>query len=244
MRDVNLGRLSQATTMALCLGLAGCAATASHQPAAENEIVIGVAGPMTGDLAAFGEQERWGVKTAIADINASGGLLGKQLHLEVGDDQCDPPRATSVAHDMVADQAVLVVGHFCSGSSIPASEVYATHQVVQISPASTNPHLTDNGASKGWTTLFRTADRDNRQGVFAANWFTKAYANRKIAVLTDGSAYGQGVVDDFVATLKSAGVTPVFSATYRQKSRDFSDIIASLKNVQPNVVYIGGYHND
>jgi branched-chain amino acid transport system substrate-binding protein len=244
MHDVKFGRLSQAATAILCLGLAGCAATASHQPAAENEIVIGVAGPMTGDLAAFGEQERWGVKTAIADINAAGGLLGKHLRLEIGDDQCDPSRAVSVAGDMVDERASLVVGHFCSGSSIPASEVYATHHIVQITPSSTNPRLTEEGASKGWTTLFRTSSRDDKQGVFAADWFAHEHPTGKIIVIHDGSAYGDAVTQRLITELKVKGITPVATAAYRQRATDFSDLIATIQQSKADIVYIGGYHND
>jgi len=244
MSNVKFGRLSPAATVVLCLALAGCAATASHQPVSSNEILIGVAGPMSGDLSSFGRDEALGVKTAVADLNAAGGLLGKTLRLETGDDQCEPSKASSVARDMVGDGASLVVGHFCSGSSIPASSIYADAHIIQITPASTNPRLTNDGSARGWTTLFRVVNPDDRSGVFAARWAIKKYPHGKIAVLEDGSGYGDTISQRFIATLSSGGITPVFTSSYRPKSSNFSDIVAGLQKSQPDLVYIGGYHND
>ncbi|HVJ34560.1 MAG TPA: branched-chain amino acid ABC transporter substrate-binding protein [Terriglobia bacterium] len=236
--------LSQAALAALCLGLAGCATPQPRQSASNDEIVIGVAGPMSGDLSDFGEQERWGAKTAVADINAAGGLLGKRLRPEIGDDRCDPGKAREVANDMVEMHAALVVGHFCSGSSIPASSIYAAHQIVQITPSSTNPRLTEEGSANGWTTLFRVISPDDRQAIFAANWVSKKYPHGRIAVLNDGSSYGGIVSDRFLETLKAAGITPVYTSTYQQRTSDFSDIVTGFQKNQPDLVYIGGYHND
>src|SRR5205814_321351 len=106
-------------------------------------IVIGVAGPMTGSNAAFGEQFRRGAERAVADLNAKGGVLGQKLRLVTGDDACDPKQAVSVANDLASKGAVFVAGHYCSSSSIPASDVYAESGIVQISPASTATELTD-----------------------------------------------------------------------------------------------------
>src|SRR5712671_6145457 len=110
-------------------------------------IEIGVAGPMTGQYASFGEQLRRGAEMAVKDINAAGGVMGKKLKLEIGDDACDPKQAVAVANDMVKKKIVFMAGHFCSGSSIPASSVYAEEGILQITPASTNPKLTDDAAT-------------------------------------------------------------------------------------------------
>src|SRR5438105_912275 len=110
------------------------------------EITIATVGPMTGQYASFGEQMRRGAEMAVRDINAAGGVLGRQLRLEIGDDACDPRQAVAVANQMVSRHVAFVAGHYCSGSSIPASEVYAEERILQISPASTNPTLTDRGA--------------------------------------------------------------------------------------------------
>src|SRR3954469_20917607 len=139
-------------------------------PVQADDIPIAVAGPMTGQLAAFGEQLRRGSEMAVKDINAAGGVLGKQLKLEIGDDQCDPKQAVQVANDLVQKGVVFVAGHFCSGSSIPASAVYGEEGILQMTPASTNPDFTEGPAAKGVKTIFRTCGRDDKQGSFAGPW--------------------------------------------------------------------------
>ena len=125
------------------------------------DIVIGVAGPITGPNAAFGKQLTDGVEQAAADINAAGGIMGQQIVVSKGDDVSDPKQGVSVANKFVADGIKFVVGHFNSGVSIPASEVYAENGVVSITPASTNPKLTENPKAS-WNT-FRTCGRDDQQ---------------------------------------------------------------------------------
>src|SRR5690349_7189467 len=98
---------------------------------AKADIVIATAGPITGDLAEFGAQMKNGATKAVEDINAKGGVLGQKLKLEVGDDSCDPKQAVAVANDLASKQVVFVAGHFCSGSSIPASAVYSEEGILQ-----------------------------------------------------------------------------------------------------------------
>ncbi|TDQ80956.1 amino acid/amide ABC transporter substrate-binding protein (HAAT family) [Dongia mobilis] len=218
---------------------------AAATPAATGgEIVVAVAGPMTGDLAAFGEQLKRGAEKAIADINAKGGVNGKQLKLEIGDDQCDPKQAVQVANDLVKKGVAFVAGHFCSGSSIPASDIYAEEGIVQITPASTNPDFTEVPASKGVKTIFRTCGRDDAQGVFAGPWLAKTYAGKKVAILDDKSAYGQGLANETAKNFEASGGTITIRDTYTAKEKDFSALISKLKDAAIDVVYIGGYHND
>ena len=218
-------------------------ATTAAAPAG-GDIVIAVAGPMTGDLAAFGEQLKRGAEKAVADINAKGGVNGKQLKLEIGDDQCDPKQAVQVANDLVKKGVVFVAGHFCSGSSIPASDVYAEEGIVQITPASTNPDFTEVPASKGVKTIFRTCGRDDAQGIFAGPWLAKTYAGKKVAILDDKSAYGQGLANETAKNFEANGGTVVIRDTYTAKEKDFSALISKLKDAAIDAVYIGGYHND
>jgi branched-chain amino acid transport system substrate-binding protein len=197
---------------------------------------------MTGDLAAFGEQLQRGADMAVKDINAKGGVLGKMLKLEKGDDQCDPKQAVQVANDLVKKGAVFIAGHFCSGSSIPASAVYADEGVIQMTPASTNPKFTDE-APKG-ALLFRTCGRDDAQGKFAGPWLAKTYGGKNIAVLDDKSAYGQGLANETQKGLEGAGGKVALRDTYTQKEKDFSALISKMKEAKIDAVYIGGYHND
>jgi branched-chain amino acid transport system substrate-binding protein len=211
---------------------------------ASADITVAVAGPMTGDLAAFGEQLRRGAEMAIKDVNAAGGVNGEQLKLEIGDDQCDPKQARQVANDLVQKGVAFVAGHFCSGSSIPASEVYAEEGILQMTPASTNPAFTEGPAEKGVKTVFRTCGRDDAQGVFAGPWLAKTYAGKKVAILDDKSAYGQGLANETEKNAKSSGLEPAMRDTYTAKEKDFSALISKMKDAAIEAVYIGGYHND
>ncbi len=212
--------------------------------ASADEIVVGAAGPMTGQLAAFGEQLRRGAEMAVKDINAAGGVLGKQLKLEIGDDQCDPKQAVQVANDFVKKGVVFVDGHFCSGSTIPASAVYAEEEILDITPASTNPVLTEDAYAKGIKTLFRTCGRDDKQGSFAGPWIAKTYAGKKVAVLDDRSPYGQGLADETTKNMEASGLKPAMRDTYTAGEKDFSALISKMKEAGIDVVYIGGYHPD
>src|SRR5919106_5950600 len=118
---------------------------ALYATTAAAEILIGVAGPMTGKDAWFGEQMERGAAQAVADLNAAGGVLGQQVQLITADDFCDPEQAVAAARKLVSDGVIFVVGHFCSGASIPASEIYEAAEVLMISPTSTNPLLTELG---------------------------------------------------------------------------------------------------
>ncbi len=211
---------------------------------ASADITIAVAGPMTGGLAAFGEQLRRGAEMAVQDINAAGGVNGEKLALEVGDDACDPKQAVQVANDLVQKGVTFVAGHFCSGSSIPASEVYIEEGVLQISPASTNPAFTDNPAAEGVKTIFRTCGRDDAQGSFAGPWLAKTYAGKKVAILDDKTAYGQGLANETQKNMEASGLKTAVRDTYTAKEKDFSALLSKLKSAAVDVVYIGGYHDD
>jgi branched-chain amino acid transport system substrate-binding protein len=231
------------TTTALAAAMA-VGAFAYGQTAKADDITIAVAGPMTGDLAAFGEQLRRGSEMAVKDINAAGGILGKQVKLETGDDQCDPKQAVQVANDLVKKGVVFVAGHFCSGSSIPASDVYSEEGILQITPASTNPAFTEGPAVKGVSTIMRTCGRDDKQGAFAGPWIAKTYPGKNVAILDDKSAYGQGLANETEKNMVAAGMKAALRDTYTAKEKDFSALISKMKEAKIAVVYIGGYHND
>lgn len=207
---------------------------------AHADITIAVAGPMTGQYASFGEQMRRGVEMAVRDINNAGGVLGQKLILEIGDDACDPKQAVAVANQLASKAVKLVVGHFCSGSSIPASNVYAEEDVLQISPASTNPKLTE----RKLDVVFRTCGRDDQQGLVAGNFLADRFGKDKIAVIHDKTAYGKGLADETLATLKKRGVTPVMYEAYTAGEKDYTALITKLKVNGVKVLYVGGYHTE
>jgi branched-chain amino acid transport system substrate-binding protein len=212
------------------------------QSASADDLVIGAAGPITGDLAEFGAQLQRGAEQAVADINAAGGVLGSQLKLELGDDSCDPKQAVAVANDLVSKGVVFVAGHFCSGSSIPASAVYHEESILQITPASTNPKFTDDPAAAGWGTVFRTCGRDDQQGDFAGKWLAEKFAGKNVAVVHDKSAYGQGLADLTKATMNAAGLTEVLYEGITAGEQDYTALVTKLKDAAVDVIYFGGYH--
>ena len=173
------------------IGLALGASFALSANAFAQDITIAVAGPMTGSESAFGRQMKNGAEQAIADLNAAGGVLGKKLALEIGDDACDPKQARSVAEKFAGAKIPFVTGHYCSSSSIPASEAYADGNVLQITPASTNPLFTER---KLWN-VARVCGRDDQQGLVAAQYIAKFYKGKNVAILNDKSTYGKGLAD-------------------------------------------------
>jgi branched-chain amino acid transport system substrate-binding protein len=225
------------------LAAAAVAAALNVSPVkAADTITIGMAGPLTGDLAEFGAQLKRGAERAVADINKAGGVLGKQLKLEAGDDACDPKQAPIVANDLVSKGVVFVAGHFCSGSSIPASAVYHEEGVLQITPASTNPKFTDDAATSGWKTLFRTCGRDDQQGSFAGPWIAEHFKGKKVAVVHDKSPYGQGLADLTKAALNKAGLQEALYEAITPGEQDYTALITKMKQAKIDVIYFGGYH--
>jgi branched-chain amino acid transport system substrate-binding protein len=204
------------------------------------QIQIGVAGPLTGSNAAAGDQMRIGATQAVADLNKAGGVLGKQIQLTVSDDACDPKQAVSVANQMAEKKVVLVAGHYCSGSSIPASKVYLEEGILEISPASTNPKYTDEG---GWGT-FRVCGRDDQQGEVAGKYLAAHYKGQKIAILHDNSAYGKGLADETKKSLNASGVQEAVYDAYTPGEKDYSAIVSRLKQAGVSVIYIGGYYTE
>lgn len=229
-------------TKRLILGAALATATMGGAWAQGNSgpIRIATAGPMTGQYAVFGAQMRAGAEQAVADINARGGVLGRQLVLEIGDDACDPRQAVSVANQLASRQVAFVAGHYCSSSSIPASKVYAEEGVLQISPASTNPAYTDSG---GWNT-FRVCGRDDQQGKVAGAYMAQNFGGRRIAILHDNTAYGKGLADETKKALNAAGKQEALYSAYTPGERDYNAVVSRLKQDNVDVIYVGGYHTE
>lgn len=212
--------------------------------ASAQDIVVATAGPMTGQYAAFGEQMRRGAEMAVADINAKGGVLGRKLKLEVGDDACDPKQAVAVANQMVGKKVAFMAGHFCSSSSIPASAVYAEAGILQMSPASTNPALTDDAAKKGWTNVFRVCGRDDAQGVTAGKYLATKFKGKNVAIIHDKSAYGKGLADETKKAMNAAGLKEAMYEAINQGDKDFSALVSKMKAANVSAIYLGGYHTE
>jgi branched-chain amino acid transport system substrate-binding protein len=215
-------------------------AAASWVTAAAAEILIGVAGPMTGKDAWLGEQMQRGAELAVADINAAGGVLGQQVRLITADDFCDPEQAVAAAKKLVSDGAIFVAGHFCSHSSIPASAIYEAAGVVQISPASSNPMLTELGRAN----VFRVTHRDDRAGILAGDYLADHWPGKKIAILHDNTTFGKGIADETKKQLNRRGLAEAVYQAYVPGKNDYGLEIAGLQAADIDVLYVGGYHTE
>jgi branched-chain amino acid transport system substrate-binding protein len=205
---------------------------------ARAEVLIGVAGPMTGKLAWFGEQMERGAALAVADINAAGGVLGQQVQLITVDDFCDPEQAVAAGRKLVSDGVIFVVGHYCSGASIPASEIYQAAGVLQISPSSSNPMLTELGRAN----VFRVQNRDDAVGIAIGNYLADHWSDKNIAILHDNTAFGKVIAEEAKKQLNRRGLTEAIYQAYVPGRHDYAAEIAELQAADIAVAFIGGYH--
>ncbi len=216
---------------ACCLLLTFCGQTQA--------IKIGVAGPMTGDQAKMGLDIYQGALLAAEEWNARGGALGKKIVIIQVDDRHDPKEAVSVANKLISDKAVGVVGHLNSNCSIPASQVYHEFGVIQITPSSTNPQLTE----QGYNNVFRVCGRDDQQGSVGAKFVVSVLKRRRIAVLHDKTTYGQGLADEFVRNVTQDQTTKVVAYEgILQGDNDFTAVLTKTKAQRPDAVYFGGVY--
>src|SRR5664279_1356724 len=220
-----------------CLSLAGALLIGGG---AEAQIKIGVAGPITGPNASFGAQLTQGVGQAAEDFNKSGGILGQKISVEQGDDVSDPKQGVSVANKFVGDGVKFVVGHFNSGVTIPASEVYADNDVLFISPSATNPKVTDR---KLWD-AFRTCGRDDQQGKLWADLALGELKDKKIAIIHDKTPYGQGLADAARGFMNAGGKKEVLYEGVNVGEKDYSAIVSKIKAAAADYLMWGGLHTE
>lgn len=220
-----------------CLSIVVWALSAA---AASAEILIGMAGALTGPNAYQGEQQQQGVELAVADLNASGGILGQQVRLISIDDACDSGQAIAAAQRLVAAKVSFVVGHQCSGASIPAAAIYARAGIIQMTPASTNPRLTEEGRSN----VFRICGRDDQQGAIAGDFLAARWPNSRIAIISDNSVYGKGLAEETRRQLRTHGITETLFEDLVPGQSDYSSLIEKLRAAGVEVVYFGGYYRE
>ncbi|PZQ79967.1 MAG: branched chain amino acid ABC transporter substrate-binding protein [Ancylobacter novellus] len=223
----------------LFAGIALGAMAALAVPASA-QVKVGVGGPITGANATFGAQLKNGAEQWATDVNAAGGLLGQKVEIIVGDDASKPEQGVSVANKFIADGVKFVIGHFNSGVSIPASEQYAEAGVLAISPASTNPKLTERGLAN----VFRTCGRDDQQGLVAAEYIEKNLKGKKIAIVHDKTPYGKGLADETQKSMNKAGIKEVIYEGINPGEKDYSALVSKLKGANVDVLYYGGLHTE
>ncbi len=207
----------------------------------EDVIKIGIAGPMTSDQAKMGMDFKNGVSLAVEEWNNKGGVLGKKIEMIISDDQHDPKQAVSVANKMVNDGVIGVIGHFNSSCSIPASDVYNRAGIPMITPASTNPLLTEEGYKKGYKGVFRVCGRDDQQGKIAADFVINYLKLKNVAILHDKTTYGQGLADEFKKFLENK-VNVVYYGGVVQGERDFKMVLTAIKVKKPELIFFGGIY--
>lgn len=234
----------------LSLTVAAAFAASGADPALA-QVKIGVGGPITGGSAAFGAQLQKGAEQAATDINAAGGILGQKIEISVGDDRADPKEGVSVANKFIGDGIKFVVGHFNSGVTIPASLVYSENGVLAISPAATNPCVTDRklgpcGDDKRThknLLMFRTCGRDDQQGTVAGAYIAKHYAGKKIAIIHDKTTYGLGLATETRKAMTAKGMKDVMFEGVNKDDKDFGAIVSKTKATGADLIYWGGLHD-
>jgi branched-chain amino acid transport system substrate-binding protein len=226
-------------TLGLATGLVTGLALATATSALA-DVKIAVGGPITGGSAAFGAQLKQGVEQAIEDINAAGGILGQKLVITVGDDRADPKEGVSVANKFAADGAKFVIGHFNSGVTIPASGIYLENGMLEITPAATNPRVTDR--PNMWN-IFRVCGRDDQQGLVAGAIIADKFKGKRIAVIHDKTTYGQGLADETRKAINAKGIKEVLFEGVNKDDKDFTAVVSKIKASNPDLVYWGGLHD-
>jgi branched-chain amino acid transport system substrate-binding protein len=227
--------MKKITTLSVALSIAiASAGTATAQ------VKFGVGGPITGPSAATGAQMKNGVDQAATDINAAGGILGQKISVSYGDDVSDPKQGVSVANKFAADGVKFVIGHYNSGVTIPSSEVYQENGVLQITPASTNPTVTER---KMWN-IFRVCGRDDQQGQVAGEYIVKHFKGKKIAIVHDKTTYGKGLADETRKTMSKAGMKEVLYEGVNTGEKDYSALVSKIKQSGADLIYWGGLYTE
>ncbi|MFC0219292.1 branched-chain amino acid transport system substrate-binding protein [Pseudochelatococcus lubricantis] len=209
--------------------------------AARADVTIALGIPATGgQIAALGAQAKLGAETAVAAINAKGGINGEKIDLQIADDQCDPKNAVSAANQVVSRGIKFVLGHLCSGASIAASDVYNDEGVLMLTASATAPDLTE----RGHPLVFRANGRDDQQGSVGGKFIAEKFKDKRIAIVDDKQVYGQGLAREAGKVLAAAGIKPVYVGTINAGERDYSALVSRLKDEKVDVVYFGGYHTE
>jgi branched-chain amino acid transport system substrate-binding protein len=207
--------------------------------AASAQVRMGVGGPMTGGSAAFGAQLRQGAEQAVADINAQGGILGQKIELSIGDDRADPREGVSAANKFVADGVKFVVGHFNSGVTIPASDVYQENGILVVTPAATNPKVTERGM---WN-VFRVCGRDDQQGSLAGAIIAERFKGKRVAIVHDKTTYGQGLADETRRAMAKGGLKDVSYEGVNKDDKDFTALVSKIRQARADLVFWGGLYD-
>ena len=204
---------------------------------AHAEVRIGAAAPLTGTMAWFGEQHERGVGMAVAELNEAGGVLGQSVEVIAVDDYCDGEQGSAAARKLIAAEVVFVAGHLCSGAAIPASELYHQAGIIMMSGTATNPKLTE----QGFRNVFRVVNRDSEQARLAAEYLAEYWADAKIAILHDGTVYGQDLAEATKQQLNQRGIKEAQFGQITPGQPEYTEIVSALQEAGIEVLFFGGY---
>lgn len=225
----------KALSLAIVAGVFAVASAAS----AQTVVRLGHVGPVSGNIAHLGKDNENGFKLAIEDLNAQNITIGGQRIRFEGlteDDAADPRQGTAAAQKLIDAKVSGVVGHLNSGTSIPASRLYHDAGIPQVSPSSTNPRYTQ----QGFKTAFRVVAHDGPLGQTLGRYATNELKAKRIAVIDDRTAYGQGVADEFIKGAQAGGAQIVSRQFTNDKATDFQAILTTIKAQNPDLVFYGG----
>ena len=227
-------------SVACLAGVTGCA---GKKAGGDKIVKIGLIVPLTGDIAAMGQGMNNGATLAVEQANARADVKAKKIKFVLSsvDDRADPKEAVNGANLLISDQALVgVVGHLNSQCSIPASQVYARRGIIMISPASTNPKLTQQGLKN----VFRVCTTDNVQGSFAADFIMNEKGIKRVAVMHDKTTYGQGLAEEFQKQfIRDKGVVTSFNGI-TLGDKDFKAVLTKIKSENPQAIYYGGMYSE
>jgi branched-chain amino acid transport system substrate-binding protein len=223
----------------------GQQAAAPAAPAAADTILIGHVASLTGEQATFGESTDNGIKLAIAEANAKGGIKGKKVALKTYDDQGKPEEAAIAATRLIAqDKVVVLLGEVASSRSLAMAPIADTNKVPMISPTSTNPRVTKDG-DKTRPYVFRVCFIDPFQGTVMAKFASENLKLKKVAILRDvGNDYSVGLADYFSAKFKELGGQIVSDQSFKAGDQDFKAQLTAIKNKKPELIYVPAYYTD
>jgi branched-chain amino acid transport system substrate-binding protein len=228
-----------AISLALAVGVSGISGCGKKEASDSNVIKIGSVAPLTGPQTHIGKDNENGARLAVDEINASGLELGGKkvtLALYGEDDQAEPKTATIVAQKLVDSGVVAVIGHLNSGTTIPASKIYKDAGIPQISPSATAVAYT----AQGYNTAYRVMANDAQQGKALGEYAVNKMGAKKIAIIDDRTAYGQGLADEFEKAAKAVGGEIVVREFTSDRATDFNSILTSIKGKNPDLIFFGG----
>lgn len=232
-------KLSIGLIAILLLGILSACSNNSGTESKSDTLRIGLAAPISGTQAQYGQAFKNGAELAAAQINEAGGIDGKQVQIVVEDDKGDSNEAVNVANKFVSDKSILaVVGHFNSSATLATAPVYNKNKIVEISPSSSAPGVTNAGEY-----TFRVITTDAFQADYLADWSQELGYN-KVALIYEQSDFGIGLLDVYKQSAAEKNIEIAAAEAYNPGDKDFSTILTKIKAAQPDAIFIGGFYNE